>query len=60
MAIWDTEEDKAVKTTFRPFLSETAIKMKRNADKGVSAKEDKAAAGDDDDSDFEDVESDHE
>jgi len=36
--------------------------MKRNADKGVSAKEEKAAAGDDDDSDFEDVEveSDHE
>lgn len=39
VAIWDTEEDKAVKTRFRPFLSETAIKMKRNADKGVSAKE---------------------
>lgn len=57
VAIWDTEEDKTVKSTFRPFLSESAAALKKNADRGVSAKE---KVEDDGSSGFEDVDSDQE
>lgn len=56
VAIWDTEEDKSVKTIFRPFLSEAAITLKKNADRGVSSKE--KQVDEEGSSSYEDVESD--
>ena len=66
MAVWDTEEDKSVKQTFRPFLDQSAKKLKKAADRGEGAQEgaieedDDMAQEDDGDSGFEDVSSEEE
>ena len=62
MAIWDTEEDKAVKSTFRGSLDETAKKLKKAADRGegVLDANEEMAQEDDGDSGFEDVSSEDE
>lgn len=60
LAIWDTEEDKAVKTTFGPLLEASARALKKNADKGLGKEELGDAQEDDGNSSFEDVDSEEE
>lgn len=61
LAIWDTEEDKAIKQTFGPLLDPSARALKKNADKGLGKEEEAGEALEDDgDSGFEDVDSEEE
>jgi hypothetical protein len=38
VAIWDTEEDKSVKQTFKPMMDKAFRKLKKRADRGDGSK----------------------
>ena len=58
LAVWDTEEDKAVYEHFKGKVTKEAQKLKKVADKGFGKEDAEMAEGDS--SGFEDVDSDEE